>query len=882
MATSSFITMMVTVPKGTVPGQTIAIHTPYGTTLHTKIPPGVMAGQKFSVHVPKPATPARPVLPRQVSGPTLTNKPMANTLFVEGNAFFEKKMYDAAINKYTQALKIERRDSFFGMRSQALLHKRPMDPVSALADAEEAIKLAPTDYRGYYFKAMAQEKMQRFADALATVARGLHVVPGEEHLLSIRVRVHAAMQKLASPTAPVRFVSATGLGLVEQGSRCAPFDSFFNSHRCQAIYSAQDIRAALVAGKMWRGASMSGAIDALQLKCALPGLCSHLNFRIEYCLVAAGTRFMQLNPTWLPTSQCVYGPCTLSRDSLQNDTWVSFQLTTEIRWDSNCDLVLQFSFHGRDRQCPLLGFDDRSFGLTKVVNCPLDRVLLAGDHEPAKAHPFDDNIVGRPHPGLPCLRVAFKHLAPSASSPRGVPGDISQIALEGELRWQHRPDEGPWEYYPEGTMPILTTAYKAKQVKVDLGRWFVDLSLMRQSTKGNYWAQRTIRGIDSKGRVAPPLPKPDVPPRPSVTETPSSPTSPRTSKTELEAQIKHLTDKMSYFSTQEMYLEAEQCQKEIVALTAILHQETQSNPTANPVPSAPGPPSPTPSLPIKPSDPAKQKLAIQKARESMGSLNAEEVAYLLLGLDVDPTIAYAFEQERVDGEELQVYDSPESMHATASHIRLPLFIKAFRRLKDFEGNMSAVSLKSPKESTRFDIFLSYRRSHKHLSRCIKQQLMCPRRGKDGVTRMYRVFFDMDDIGAVKDFQGELEARLRECEVVLVLMSAAPSGPANDPNGRDKMTSFETMVHYRKHNLIDWCLVEIEIALELNKLIIPMYPGSEGQAFIGAEMARISTIKTAEDICKCNALPIHDDMFSQCVDNIRENIEERFPTLGKVS
>ena len=31
----------------------------------------------------------------------------------------------------------------------------------------------------------------------------------------------------------------------------------------------------------------------------------------------------------------------------------------------------------------------------------------------------------------------------------------------------------------------------------------------------------------------------------------------------------------------------------------------------------------------------------------MGSLNAEEVAYLLLGLDVDPTIAYAFEQERV-------------------------------------------------------------------------------------------------------------------------------------------------------------------------------------------------------------------------------------------
>ena len=44
---------------------------------------------------------------------------------------------------------------------------------------------------------------------------------------------------------------------------------------------------------------------------------------------------------------------------------------------------------------------------------------------------------------------------------------------------------------------------------------------------------------------------------------------------------------------------------------------------------------------------AMQKLAMQKAQEGMGALNAEEVAYLLLGLDVDPTIAYAFEHARV-------------------------------------------------------------------------------------------------------------------------------------------------------------------------------------------------------------------------------------------
>ena len=42
-----------------------------------------------------------------------------------------------------------------------------------------------------------------------------------------------------------------------------------------------------------------------------------------------------------------------------------------------------------------------------------------------------------------------------------------------------------------------------------------------------------------------------------------------------------------------------------------------------------------------------QELARKKARESLRSLNPEEVAYLLLDLGVDPAIAFAFEQSRV-------------------------------------------------------------------------------------------------------------------------------------------------------------------------------------------------------------------------------------------
>ena len=49
-----------------------------------------------------------------------------------------------------------------------------------------------------------------------------------------------------------------------------------------------------------------------------------------------------------------------------------------------------------------------------------------------------------------------------------------------------------------------------------------------------------------------------------------------------------------------------------------------------------------------------QELARKKARESLGSLNPEEVAYLLLDLEVDPAIAYAFEDARVSAQRTRV------------------------------------------------------------------------------------------------------------------------------------------------------------------------------------------------------------------------------------
>ena len=75
-----------------------------------------------------------------------------------------------------------------------------------------------------------------------------------------------------------------------------------------------------------------------------------------------------------------------------------------------------------------------------------------------------------------------------------------------------------------------------------------------------------------------------------------------------------------------------------------------------------------------------------------------------------------------------------------------------------------MKLRQCRSNRSFDIFLSYRRSHMHLARCIKQQLELPRLGKDGILRRYKVFFDVESIGATSNFQKVLFRKLKECKV----------------------------------------------------------------------------------------------------------------------
>ena len=329
-------------------------------------------------------------------------------MFGEGNTLFQKKEFSAAISKYTEALKLFQRHSYFGMRAQALLRKVPPDASAALQDATQAVKLNPHDYRGYLFKANAQEALGREAEALLSVSQGLKIKPGEQSLLDTQKRLTHNVEKM-------KWIPAYPFGLKEKPSRCAPFDSFFSARRLQAIYLASDIRSSLEASKLWRGEYMDGTIDFLQMKCVKPGVCSHLDFQIMYSLISPGTRFHLTNATWIPATKCVYGPATIYRHALRPNQWVTFPLGAEMHWDGISDILIQFSYHGREPQkLPVTGaenrviYDDRSFGLTGVVACQPDRILTWGRER--SNGPLNNNWAGSNHTAIPCLHFHFREL----------------------------------------------------------------------------------------------------------------------------------------------------------------------------------------------------------------------------------------------------------------------------------------------------------------------------------------------------------------------------------------------------------------------------------------------------------------------------------------
>ena len=150
----------------------------------------------------------------------------------------------------------------------------------------------------------------------------------------------------------------------------------------------------------------------------------------------------------------------------------------------------------------------------------------------------------------------------------------------------------------------------------------------------------------------------------------------------------------------------------------------------------------------------------------------------------------------------------------------------------------------------------------------------------------KVFLDIDREGGlgVGDFQTQLEKVLHKVPVVIVMMTKAPSGPDDTARGgmdRSAMSSMEHVSKYAHAGWTDFCRIEMAVALRMKKLVVPVYPGSEGSSYVGKELRHLGGIEDVQNLRNCNAFPIHDDMFEQSVGIIVDKIDKAIQSMRPV-
>ena len=137
------------------------------------------AAQQTKPELRSTARPAR--LPEE---PALSIEEQAVRKKEQGNAEFKKKRYPAAINRYTEAIKLKP-DFASCYSNRSLVHYRTGAYREASADAQQCIDFDPSFVKGYMRLAMAQIELKRFPEAKATVRAGLAVELDEPDLLSL-------------------------------------------------------------------------------------------------------------------------------------------------------------------------------------------------------------------------------------------------------------------------------------------------------------------------------------------------------------------------------------------------------------------------------------------------------------------------------------------------------------------------------------------------------------------------------------------------------------------------------------------------------------------------------------------------------------------------
>ena len=168
--------------------------------------------------------------------------------------------------------------------------------------------------------------------------------------------------------------------------------------------------------------------------------------------------------------------------------------------------------------------------------------------------------------------------------------------------------------------------------------------------------------------------------------------------------------------------------------------------------------------------------------------------------------------------------------------------------------LSADGLTIPPGKSGFHIFISYRRTGLAHARSVKQALE---------QLGFRCFMDFEALN-VGDFQENLERNLAGTPVVVVLLTpGAFSKDARWPGGGRAPTDGTVA--------IDWLQREIQLSLQMGKLIIPVRSSDfdiEAELFASVPKDDIGVLPTL------NIIELNDDYFQASIDKIVDGIDKR--------
>ncbi|KAF9153787.1 PsbP domain-containing protein 3, chloroplastic, partial [Linnemannia schmuckeri] len=103
----------------------------------------------------------------------------ANAIKEEANALFANKKYDAAVEKYTEAIEVNPNVAAF-YANRAFAHTKLEAYGAAILDGDKAVEVDPKYAKGYYRRGVGKYALARYKEAAKDFRIVLKFAPGDK------------------------------------------------------------------------------------------------------------------------------------------------------------------------------------------------------------------------------------------------------------------------------------------------------------------------------------------------------------------------------------------------------------------------------------------------------------------------------------------------------------------------------------------------------------------------------------------------------------------------------------------------------------------------------------------------------------------------------